>query len=94
MKTANQTFRTGRIIGDILIVLAVILTADVIIVMHRRINGVVLKTDYTAIFRYELIICAILLLFATDVRFNLFTRWRPVAARIAGRAVLSLRSLW
>ena len=84
MKTANRTPRTRKIIGDILLVLAILLTADVVIVMLHRINSVVLKADYTKVFYYELILCAILLVFALDVRFNLFTRSKHLIARIAG----------
>ena len=84
MKTANRTPRTRKIIGDILRVLAILLTANVVIVMLHKINSVVLKADYTKVFYYELILCAILLVFALDVRFNLFTRSKHLIARIAG----------
>lgn len=85
-----------RITGDILLVLAILLTADVVIVMLHRINAVVLKADYQKVFRYELILCAVLLLFALDVRFNLFTRAEHQAVRIAGwvlRAAVALLTL-
>ena len=84
MKAANQTSRIRRIIGDILLVLSLLLTADVVVVMLHKINAVVLKADYQEIFHYELILCAILLLFALDVRFNLFTRSKHTIVRIAG----------
>ena len=87
--------KTGRIIGDILLMLAVLLTADVFFVMPARINAVVLKADYRKLFMYELILCAVLLLFALDVRFNLFTRWKPAVARGIGwtlRAAVALSS--
>ena len=42
--------------------------------MLHKMNAVVLKADYQKVFRYELILCLILLIFATDVRFNLFSR--------------------
>ena len=84
MKAANQTSRIRRIIGDILLVLSLLLTADVVVVMLHKINAVVLKADYQEIFHYELILCAILLLFALDVRFNLFTRSKQPIVRIAG----------
>ena len=84
MKIGNRISRVRRIIGDILLALAVLLAADVAFVMPAKINAVVLKADYREIFVYELILCAVLLLFALDVRFNLFTRWKPVIARIAG----------
>ena len=64
--------------------LVLLLTADVFIVMLHRINAVVLKADYQKVFSYELILCAILLLFALDVRCNLFTRFKNRFARIIG----------
>lgn len=95
MNAGNSSSRTRRIIGDILLVLAVFLTVDTVIVMSARINAVVLKTDYQKVFRYELIFCAILLLLALDVRFNLFTRWKSVALKSIGwvlRTVIILSS--
>ena len=85
----------GRIIGDILLVLAVVLTADVLFVMPARIRAVVLKADYRKVFVYELILCAVLLVFALDVRFSLFTRWKPAVLKAAGwglRAAVALFS--
>ena len=96
MKTENQASRVRRIIGDVLLVLAVLLTADVTIVMLHKINAVVLKADYREIFEYELILCAAFLLFALDVRFNLFTRSKHTIVRIAGwvlRAAVVLSTL-
>ncbi len=96
MKKEKRTTCTRRIIGDILLVLAVLLTADVSIVMLRKINAVVLKADYQEVFQYELILCAVLLLFALDVRFNLFTRSKYTIARIAGwilRTIVALLTL-
>ena len=96
MKTENHISRIRRIIGDVLIVLAVLLTADVVIVMLHRINAVVRKADYQEVFLYELILCAVLLLFALDVRFNLFTRSKQPIVRIAGwvlRTVVVLSTL-
>ena len=84
MKDRNRTPRVRRIIGDILLALAVLLTIDVAVVMPARINAVVLKADYREVFMYEIILCAILLLFALDVRFNLFTGWSPVILRAIG----------
>jgi len=84
-----------RITGDILLALAVILIAEVVIVMPARIHAVVLKADYRKIFIYQLILCAILLLFALDVRFNLFGGWKPAVLKVTGwvlRAVIALLS--
>ena len=85
MKTGNRNSRAGRIIGDILLALAVLLIADVAFVMPARINAVVLKADYRKVFIYEIVLCAVLLVFALDVRFNLFTRWKNAILRAVGR---------
>ena len=84
MKTANRVLHTGSIIGDILLALVILLIADVLIIMPERINAVVLKANYQKVFVRQLILCAILLLFALDVRFNLFTRWNPVILKGIG----------
>ncbi len=96
MKPENRTSCIRRIIGDLLLVLTVVLTTDVVIVMLHKISTVVLKSGYQEVFRYELILCAVLLLFALDVRFNLFTRSKHTIIRIAGaflRAVVALFAL-
>ena len=96
MKTENRISRTRRIIGDTLLVAVILLAADVVFVMLHKINTVVLKADYREIFCYELILCAVLLLFALDVRINLFTRSTHTILRIAGwilRTALVLSTL-
>ena len=85
METANHTSRIRRIIGDILLALVIFLTTDVVVVMVHKIRTVVLKSDYREIFVYELILCIVLLLFATDVRWDLFTRPENRIARGVGR---------
>ena len=93
--TRNPVSGIRWIIGDILLVLVVLLIADVAFVMPARINAVVLKSDYRKVFMYEILLCVILLLFALDVRFNIFTRWEPVILRAAGwilRTVIVLLS--
>ncbi len=95
MKSGTRISRVRRIIGDILLLVVILLLADVFFVMPDRINAVVLKADFRSVFRHEVILCAILLLFALDVRFNLFTRWKSLALRVIGwipRAVLILFS--
>ena len=84
MKDGNRTSCVRRVIGDILLLLVILLIADVVFVMPARINAVVRKADYQEIFMYEIILCAGLLLFALDVRFNLFTRRNPVILRTIG----------
>ncbi len=95
MAKRNRSAPIRRIIGDILLVLAMILIAEVAFVMPARINAVVLKSDYQDVFRYEIILCVILLLFALDIRFNLFTRWKPALLKGIGwvlRAAIVLSS--
>ena len=84
MKTSHSISHVRRIIGDVLILLAVLLTIDVIVVMSAKIRAVVLKKDYQEVFIYELILCAVLLVFALDVRLNLFTRWKPAVLKGIG----------
>ena len=96
MKTGNHPSRIRRIIGDILLALVILLTADVVIVMLHKILAVVLKADYQEVFLYELILCGILLLFAQDVRVNLFPRAKQAIARVAGwtlRAIVAFLTL-
>jgi len=95
MDAVNHISLARRIIGDILLALSVLLAADVLLVMPAKINAVVLKSDYREVFTYELILCAVLLLFALDVRFSLFTRWKPVLLKGIGwvlRVVVALLS--
>ena len=95
MRAENRTSFIRRVIGDILLVSVILLAADVLFVMPAKINSVVLKADYRKVFMYELILCAILLLFALDVRFSLFTRWKPAILRGLGwvlRVVIALLS--
>ena len=95
MAQGTRTSRVRRIIGDILLALAVLLIADVVFVMQAKISTVVLKAQYQKVFRQEIILCAILLVFALDVRFNIFTRWKPAAIRVIGwvlRAAVVLSS--
>lgn len=84
MKSNSCISPVQRIIGDILLALVIFLIVDVVVVMRHRIDAVVLKADYQEVFKYQLILCGILLLFALDVRFGFFTRLRPTILRIIG----------
>lgn len=90
MKTGHRAPPARRIAGDALLALAALTTADVVIVMLRRIDAVVRKADYREVLAYELMLCAILLLFALDVRFDLFARMKGRTARSVGRALRAL----
>ena len=98
MKSDRRKRNTGtfrRVVGDILIILAVYLLASVLVTMIGRMNAVVLKGDYQEVFRYQLLLCGILLLFSLDVRFGLFTRPTPKAMKALGwllRAVVTVFS--
>ena len=87
MKADHHISRVRRIAGDILLLLFALLTADVLFVMPARIGAVVLKADCEGVFRYQLVLCAVLLLFALDIRFSLFTRWNSAALKAAGRVL-------
>lgn len=92
----NTVSPIRRILGDLLLALVVFVTLDVVFVMLHKIHTVVLKADYQRVFVHELILCAVLLLFALDVRFNLFTRSKFMALRVAGwtmRTIVALLAL-
>ena len=82
-----------RLLGDLLLAAMILLTLDVVFVMLHKIQTVVLKADYQRVFVHELILCAVLLLFALDVRFNLFTRSKLMALRVSGWAVRTVVAL-
>ena len=73
-----------RIAGDLLIAAAGALTADVLLVMPRKIRTVVLKQNYRKVFSCQMILCAILLIFAFDIRFGFLTGMPWKAANIIG----------
>ena len=68
-----------RIAGNLLIAAAGLLTADVLLVMQRKIRTVVLKQNYRKVFRFQMVLCAILLVFSFDIRFGFLTAmsWKP-----------------
>ena len=73
-----------HLIGDILIFLTTGFTVYIFLVMRYRIEEVVLKDAYTSVFRYELIICAVLLLCALDLRFGFLTAADHKALKLIG----------
>ena len=74
-----------KLTGTALIVLAAAFTVYLSAVMIRRIRSVVLKDIYVKVFRYELAVCAMFMLLALDVRFDLLAGPGPVALMAAGR---------
>ena len=73
-----------RIIGDVLLVLMILLTVNVACVMINKMNTVVQKAQTRDVFKYELMMCAVLFLFALDVRFGLFTCMKNRIVRVVG----------
>ena len=70
--------KARRITGDILLLLVIVFTVYLSAVMLYRIRTVVLSETYKMVFRRELVLCAVMLLFALDVRFAIFTRFAPL----------------
>ena len=66
----GKIMNARKIIGTIMLILAVAFTVYLSVIMIGRINAVVLKATYKKIFIYELIICAVFILLAVDVRFG------------------------
>ena len=79
--------KTRKVIGNILVVLAVVFTVYIAVVMLRRISGVVLKDTYAKVFRYEMAACFVFILVALDIRFGFFTRLKPLGLRVLGWAL-------
>ena len=84
---------TWMIVGDVLIGLTAAFSIYLTVVMAGRIRGVVLKKGYIQVFRYQLIVCAVFMLFALDVRFGLLTAIMPGTMKALGwvlRAIVAL----
>lgn len=73
--------KARRIIGNILIIISVAFTIYLSVIMIHRIGSVVEKADYTKVFCYELVVCAIFILLALDIRF-VFTRVKAKALKV------------
>ena len=76
--------KARQIIADILILAAVVFTLYLSVIMVHRIRTVVLRDTYIRIFSYELIACAIFLLFALDLRFGFLTATNLIALKVVG----------
>ena len=83
-KQGTKAGAARRVIGDIMIFLTVLFTVYLSVIMIQRINNVVLKDTYRKIFHNELILCAVLILFSTDLRFGFLTGLRHKALKFAG----------
>ena len=73
-----------RIVGDILIVLFALLAVDTVVVMINKINKVVLSDGYYKMLIFELIIFAIIIVFALDIRFSILSWTRNKAVHVLG----------
>ena len=73
-----------RLLADFLIILSVAFTLYIIFIMRERIKNVVLKDAYRIVFRFELLACAFLILFALDLRFHLLTMFPGTLMKMIG----------
>lgn len=73
-----------RVIGDILIVLVAAFMLYLGAIMHQRIQTVVLSDLYKKVLLNEQLLCLVLLVFALDVRFLLFTRSHHTFLKVLG----------
>lgn len=95
MKNANAqikpresgTPKLRRWLGNLLLALVLLYTVYLCAVMLHRINTVVLKDTYRTIFHNELILCAVLLLAALDLRFAFFSWPRVKVLKMLGWAL-------
>ncbi len=78
--------KARQIAGDIPLVLTIVFTIYLAVVMNHRIQTVVQKDSYMKIFRYELIVCALFLLLALDVRFSFLSGAKSGVLLILGWA--------
>ncbi len=72
--------------GNILILLTVLFMIYLAVIMIHRVHAVVQKDSYMKIFRYEMIVCVLFLLFALDVRFNFLSHAKSGILLIVGWA--------
>ena len=84
--TGPDPVKIRFIFGDALLALAVLFTIWLSVVMICRIRTVVLSGLYKRVFGSELVVCAVLIVSALDVRFGLLGCMKSVPLRIAGRA--------
>lgn len=63
-----------KTLGYISLIFTSILLINVFLIMKNRINSVVLKDTYTTIYKGQIFICLILLIFSLDLSFNIFNK--------------------
>ena len=87
IKTRKVITPARRVTGDILILLVAGFMVYLGLIMHQRIQTVVLSDIYKKVALNEQLLCLVLLVFALDVRFLLFSGARHKAGRIVGRVL-------
>ena len=81
---AGKPGKLRRAAGGVFVVLILAFTVYLSAVMLHKIHSVALAATYRKIFLYELVLCGVLLVFALDLRFDLFTRIRCVPLLAVG----------
>lgn len=87
MTNGESTIKIGkvrRIIGDILLVLMLLLSVEIIIDMFSKMFLEVTEGDVQKAMVFELLICWVLFLCVFDIRFSIFTWTQNKVARIVG----------
>lgn len=82
--SSEKNGKTRKIIGTVLMILVLIFAAYLTGVMLYRTSAIVLTKAYMKVFRYEMMICAVWLICALDIRFGFFTRIPAKAAKALG----------
>ena len=88
--------KVRRIIGDILLVLMLLLSVEIIIDMFSKMFLETTEGDVQKAMVFELLICWVLFLCVFDIRFSIFTWTQNKAARIVGwilRVVMAVLSI-
>ena len=83
-ETPIKIGKVRRIIGDILLVLMLLLSVEIIIDMFSKMFLEATEGDVQKAMVFELLICWVLFLTVFDIRFSIFTWTQNKAARIVG----------
>ena len=82
--SAIKIGKVRRIIGDILLVLMLLLSVEIIIDMFSKMFLEATEGDVQKAMVFELLICWVLFLTVFDIRFSIFTWTQNKVARIVG----------
>ena len=83
-ETPIKIGKVRRIIGDILLVIMLLLSVEIIIDMFSKMFLEATEGDVQKAMVFELLICWVLFLTVFDIRFSIFTWTQNKAARIVG----------